>query len=1589
MTEATHIVPIFDLTTSAGVGETVSRQSYIYLPSGTSMRWTRRPIGKFDKFHHEAPYPTLVYFPPSRQSSTDSEIVVVLQDGQNLRIDSEDGLTTAKLRWLIYQRTGMAPDRINLSVNGLNLPEGPLRCPLDGSIQAMYKQTGGAGRKLSSRRGKKAARRATAYRIGLERLSYSETLEIMEQREDKLEETTEQEVVEIMSGMVCGVIQERARKVELRYREEVASKSVPIYGTLEPSHKSKEGFRVMSLNINGLPMSKSVNPKAERLKHILPKYEVDVLGLQETCVNWKRFKPSHTVASILRHRTESIRSTHSFNTHETKNISHVQRGGTATVATDLISSYVKNSGSDHTGLGRWSYYLLEGEPGHKTRVVTAYSPCGSQSSGLSTNWKAQQRYIETHGIRAKGPEAMFWDDLCAALRVWRAQGERLILLMDANDNVYSGKFSTRLAEEGIDLKEAVHAQTEGQGPHTHNRGTEPIDGIWFTPELELECASYLPFDGSLGDHRPVVADFSQRSVLGTNLPKIVPVKARRLNSKVQRIRDSYIQSLEKAFQKGHILSRLESLQKDATFPASAEVAKALERIDNEMEEMMLASEKSCRKLYAAHYEFSPTVQFWLNRCRAYRALIKLRGKMDIAGASDPRHPAVRKMNSANTYRSAERAGIRHAKDLSRDDLLLQYGHCREQTKRLLAESPWLRRQFLSRKLEDAMLNNDERDAKRTKEMLRRESQSKTWRSIQRVTKPNKAGAVTFVDVKNADGTTTRHSTKGTVEQAIAEEILPRFGRASNAPICQGALFGLLGYGANTETAIEILEGRFNPPDGTDGPTLLLLDEIARIWSEMEEGNVNIVVTKDDFQYFWKRMNERTSSSYSKLHIGHYKSAAYSDELSKIHALKLSLISQTGSAPDRWARGLSVMLEKIAGVALVTKLRAILLMEADFNYHNKLIFGKRMLDLARQHDLVPEEIYSEKGKTAEDAILHQVLAYDIARQKRAPFIVASVDAAQCYDRIAHAMAALTLRASKVPDSSVHCMLKPIREMEFFIRTGFGESATSVGGKHVLKQGGCQGNGAAPPTWQQIATTMIRAQHRAGHGVTVKCPISKKSCRKVGILYVDDTNLWAGLTPDDDLIGTMAKAQDGINCWGELLMATGGSLNPKKCFWTVHDMKPRADGSWTYRQCKPALETIKEGEEMPGTDLAEREDDDEDAELDELQMTIPQSNGDVAAIMQLQSSQATVNLGLLAPPDGNPAPQFEVLRNKVDDWTRKIKDGHLPARSNWLSYQCQLWPGLKYGLGASPATIEQLEKGLGSRDHKLLSHLGICRNIPKELRYIPSCFGGFGLRSLKFDATTEAINMFLQHYGTESSLGTFLTATIENLQLELGVTGCPFTYEYSIWKDLATDSWIKSLWERIQHFGIDLQIDYDVLPMPRTNDECIMERCVDNGVRGAELASINRVRKYQESLFLSDIVTADGRKLEQEYLYDWQQSAEYHLGKHRSQFEFGRECPSDADWDTWSQYWGGECLGCVYHTLPCSLGGWRAPSPRIWRVFYDDSDDRLEILSDTKGLVYYERMNAEVGVLWKAKRSRRGAPKGYRPRSNGCRTAQPSY
>ena len=217
----------------------------------------------------------------------------------------------------------------------------------------------------------------------------------------------------------------------------------------------------------------------------------------------------------------------------------------------------------------------------------------------------------------------------------------------------------------------------------------------------------------------------------------------------------------------------------------------------------------------------------------------------------------------------------------------------------------------------------------------------------------------------------------------------------------------------------------------DDATALILEEIGKIGVQLTNGEVTVTISPEEFKYFWKKITENTSSSISGIHYGHYKAAALSDPLAAFMAKKITLIARTGVPPDRWSYGLTVMLEKIAGIALVNKLRAILLMEADFNFHNKLVFGSRMLDTARKEGLIPAEQYSEKQSTAEDGSFDKILQGDISRQMRWPMAIISADAANCYNRIHHTIMALVFLSLGVGIGSIKAMLRSIQLMKFFL------------------------------------------------------------------------------------------------------------------------------------------------------------------------------------------------------------------------------------------------------------------------------------------------------------------------------------------------------------------------------------------------------------------------------------------------------------------------------------------------------------------------------------------------------------------------------
>jgi hypothetical protein len=159
-----------------------------------------------------------------------------------------------------------------------------------------------------------------------------------------------------------------------------------------------------------------------------------------------------------------------------------------------------------------------------------------------------------------------------------------------------------------------------------------------------------------------------------------------------------------------------------------------------------------------------------------------------------------------------------------------------------------------------------------------------------------------------------------------------------------------------------------------------------------------------------------------------------------------------------------MLEKIAGVCLVEKLQAIQLYEANFNCYNQFIFGSQAMQALTTSGYVPEELFSQKGSTAEDAKLDTTLMADQSRQARHLMTIVSADAAYCYDQVNHVIMSLVwlvLTNGNIP--AIVASLVCLQTMKFFQRTGFGESKTFFGGKGFFPymMGLGQRNRVAPP------------------------------------------------------------------------------------------------------------------------------------------------------------------------------------------------------------------------------------------------------------------------------------------------------------------------------------------------------------------------------------------------------------------------------------------------------------------------------------------------------------------------------------------------
>ena len=98
------------------------------------------------------------------------------------------------------------------------------------------------------------------------------------------------------------------------------------------------------------------------------------------------------------------------------------------------------------------------------------------------------------------------------------------------------------------------------------------------------------------------------------------------------------------------------------------------------------------------------------------------------------------------------------------------------------------------------------------------------------------------------------------------------------------------------------------------------------------------ISVDYFKSGFKTTSEKTSSSPSRRHLGHYRAALSSDHICKVYATLMTVPFKFGFTLQRWSNALQVMLEKVKGTPRLDKLRVVQLLEADLDMSLQIVFG---------------------------------------------------------------------------------------------------------------------------------------------------------------------------------------------------------------------------------------------------------------------------------------------------------------------------------------------------------------------------------------------------------------------------------------------------------------------------------------------------------------------------------------------------------------------------------------------------------------------------------------------------------------------------
>jgi hypothetical protein len=210
--------------------------------------------------------------------------------------------------------------------------------------------------------------------------------------------------------------------------------------------------------------------------------------------------------------------------------------------------------------------------------------------------------------------------------------------------------------------------------------------------------------------------------------------------------------------------------------------------------------------------------------------------------------------------------------------------------------------------------------------------------------------ITAVEIRGADtGSWSRIDTKEQVEELLINRNIEQFSHAGDTPFGYTTRGQELGHTGDTPMADAIYNSTLEHRSLTEYAIKVIAKQLRK--DPLLTKMIDPVVTIEDFVSCFGCVAEKTSSSPSGRHAGHYLVCIdLKDELSvliaSVHAAMISIPLAEVFCPKRWRQAIDIMLEKIPGVPRINKLIIIQFLEADLNQVLRPAFAINICKLAQ-------------------------------------------------------------------------------------------------------------------------------------------------------------------------------------------------------------------------------------------------------------------------------------------------------------------------------------------------------------------------------------------------------------------------------------------------------------------------------------------------------------------------------------------------------------------------------------------------------------------------------------------------------------------